>query len=93
MTPTIQGVTVLLEIFDMPTSIAFYRALGFEIVEQWGAQDDELDWVLLRLGGAELMLNTAYERDERPPASDPERGRGHDLLRHEAGLLKRSGWL
>jgi len=33
----------------MPTSIAFYRALGFEVVEHWGARDGEFDWVRLRL--------------------------------------------
>jgi glyoxylase I family protein len=77
MSPSIRGVITLLEIFDMPTSIAFYRALGFEVVQHWGARDDEFDWVLLRLGGAELMLNTAYEGDERPPTPDPGRVRGH----------------
>ena len=61
----------------MPTSIAFYRALGFEIVARWGAQDGEIDWVRLRLGGAELMLNTAYDGDERPLTPDPGRVRGH----------------
>jgi glyoxylase I family protein len=76
MVPTLQGVTVLLEIFDMPTSIAFYRALGFEVVQHW-PRDDEFDWAPLRLGGAELMLNTAYERDERPPTPDSGRVSGH----------------
>jgi glyoxylase I family protein len=61
----------------MPTSIAFYRSLGFEVVEHWGVRDGEFDWVRLRLGGAELMLNTAYDRGERPPTPDPGRVRGH----------------
>jgi len=77
MTPDVRGVVALLGCFDIPTSVAFYRALGFEVVEQWGARDGELDWVRLRLGGAELMLNTAYERGERPPAPDLDRIRGH----------------
>ncbi len=77
MTPDVRGVVALLECFDMPTSIAFYRALGFEVVEHWGARDGEFDWVRLRLGGAELMLNTAYDGGERPPAPDPGRVRGH----------------
>lgn len=32
---------------------------------------------MLRLGDATLMLNTAYEDGERPPAPDPPRVRGH----------------
>jgi catechol 2,3-dioxygenase-like lactoylglutathione lyase family enzyme len=70
-------VTALLEVFDMPASVAFYRALGCEVVQHWGEREAEWDWVLLRLGNAELMLNTAYERDERPAAPDPGRARGH----------------
>ena len=77
MTPDVRSVVALLECFDMPASIAFYRALGFEIVERWGARDGEIDWVRLRLGGAELMLNTAYDGGERPPVPDPGRVMGH----------------
>ena len=77
MTPDVRGVVALLECFDMATSIAFYRALGFEVVDHWGARKGEIDWVRLRLGGAELMLNTAYDEDERPPMPDPGRVRGH----------------
>ena len=77
MTPDVRGVVALLECFDMPASIAFYRALGCEIVAQWGARDGDVDWVRLRLGGAELMLNSAYDGGERPPAPDPGRVRGH----------------
>jgi uncharacterized glyoxalase superfamily protein PhnB len=61
----------------MPTSVAFYHALGFEVIEHWGARDGGLDWVRLRLGGAELMLNSAYDGGERPPAPDAGRVRGH----------------
>lgn len=62
----------LIQVFDMPTALAFYcGVLGFEAVE--GAPD----WQLLRLGGAWLMLNTAYEADERPPAPDPARVAAH----------------
>ncbi len=77
--PVIRGVTVLLEVFDMPTSLAFYRALGCEVVQHWGEGDHEADWdwVFLRLGDAELMLNTAYELDQRPVAPDPLRAKGH----------------
>ena len=75
----VRSVTTLLEIFDMSTSLAFYRALGCEVEMHWGEQEDESkwDWVLLRLGGAALMLNTRYEHDTRPPAPEPERVKGH----------------
>jgi glyoxylase I family protein len=69
----IEKVTPLLEVFDLPASMAFYRdRLGFDLV----AGDDSW-WAMLQLGGATLMLNTAYERDERPPSPDPARVRGH----------------
>jgi len=61
----------------MPASIAFYRALGAEVLQHWGEREDEWDWVLLKLGDAELMLNTAYDRDQRPAAPDPGRVKGH----------------
>ena len=64
----------------MPTSIAFYRdALGFEIVESdaVGEATDDCDWAWLRLGGANLMLNTAYEKPYRPEQSDPSRVKAH----------------
>ncbi len=69
----VEGVCPLLVIFDMPTSIAFYRdTLGFEVVAT-SQPGDDFDWALLQLGGAELMLNTAYEKHQRPPAPDPGR--------------------
>ena len=67
----------LLQVFDMPASLSFYRdKLGFELVQASGPGDD-FDWGWLRLGGADLMLNTAYERDDRPAAPDPGRAAGH----------------
>jgi catechol 2,3-dioxygenase-like lactoylglutathione lyase family enzyme len=57
----------------MPTSIKFYRdVLGFEVV-QTSQAGNEFGWALLRLNNAELMLNTAYEDDARPPKADPAR--------------------
>ena len=75
MKPKLEGFAPLLQVFDMPASIAFYRdVLGFEIVETSPARGpDDFDWVWLRLDGIELMLNTAYETDTRPPAPDPAR--------------------
>lgn len=73
----VRETTTLLEVFDMPTSIAFYRdLLGFEIIQSWGPQD-RLDWAMLKLGGATIMLNAAYENDERPPTADLARAKGH----------------
>ena len=72
-----QGLTPLIEVFDMPTSVGFYRdVIGFEVVMQ-SRPGDDFDWGLLRMGGAELMLNTAYERDERPAVPNPARWAGH----------------
>jgi len=73
----------LLQVFDMPISIAFYRdVLGFEVVAT--SRPEQFGWALLRLNGVELMLNTAYEDDSRPakpdPAGSPPR-RYRDLLR------------
>ena len=45
------GMAPLLEVFDMPTSIAFYRdKLGFKITGDSG-QGDKSGWVMLELGG------------------------------------------
>ena len=73
MSIQVHGVCALLQVFDMPTSLRFYRdVLGFEIVQSSG-DTDTADWVWIRLGGADLMLNTAFEADERP--DKPEIGR------------------
>ncbi len=67
----VEGVCTLLEVFDMPAPVAFYRdVLGFEIV-MTSQPGDDFNWGLLRLGSAELMLNTLYEKHIRPPAPDP----------------------
>ena len=74
----IRGMAPLLQVFDMPASIAFYRdVLRFDVVTTSKPQGEHFDWALLRLKGVELMLNTAYEKDERPPAPDPARIAAH----------------
>jgi catechol 2,3-dioxygenase-like lactoylglutathione lyase family enzyme len=61
----------------MPVAIGFYRdVLGFEIVQASGEGDD-VDWVLLKLNSIELMLNTAYEKPDRPPEPDGQRIAAH----------------
>ena len=73
----VRDLTPLIQVFDMPTSLAFYRdILGFEVVAQ-SAPGDDFDWGLLKLGPATLMLNTAHERDARPSAPDPARRAAH----------------
>ena len=62
----VRGLAPLLEIFDMPTSISFYRdALGFNVVSTSRTGTD-FSWARLSLNGVEIMLNTAYEAAERP---------------------------
>ena len=74
----IRGMAPLLQVFDMPTSIAFYCGmLGFEVATT-SEPGPKFDWALLRLNGVELMLNTAYERDKRPPAPVRARIAAHD---------------
>src|SRR5258708_4969648 len=73
----IEGLAPLLQVFDMPASVEFYRdILGFEVVLPKSDSDD-VDWVLLRLNNSELMLNSAYEKPNRPPAPDPARIAAH----------------
>jgi glyoxylase I family protein len=68
------GFAPLIQVYDMPTSVAFYRdILGFEVAGTSPARGpDDFDWGLLRRDGIELMLNTAYEAPERPPQPDPD---------------------
>lgn len=73
----------MVHVADMPAAVAFYEALGAEV--QNGSRDG--DWVLLRVGGAEIGLLA------HPP--NPEQGEGAvelnfavegGLERLEAGL-------
>ena len=77
----VQGLCPLLGVYDMPASIAFYcGVLGFEVVTTSPPLPPPYlyHWALLRLGDAELMLNTAYEtNDERPPVRDPQSTAAH----------------
>ncbi|HMD77601.1 MAG TPA: VOC family protein [Terracidiphilus sp.] len=75
-----QGLCPLIQVYDMPTSLRFYRdLLGFEIYSSSApSTPDNSGWVSLKRNGAELMLNTAYDADSRPAAPDPTRLAGHD---------------
>lgn len=72
-----QGLAPLLQVFDMPASLCFYRDwLGFTVVAQ-SSPGDTCNWCLLRYENAELMLNTAYESAHRPAQPDPARIAAH----------------
>jgi len=77
ITKQIQGLAPLLQVFDMPVALGFYRdVLGFEVLQASGEGDD-VDWVLLKLNSIELMLNTAYEKSNRPADPDEQRIAAH----------------
>lgn len=75
----IRGMTPLLEVFDMPVSLQFYcEVLGFKIVQtDANTVAPNHNWVWLRWNHVDLMLNTAYEYDKRPPAADAHRIASH----------------
>jgi glyoxylase I family protein len=69
----VRAPTPLLSVYDMPTSVRFYRdILGFEVAMSSPPMDEVMfHWCLLRLGGAELMLNTECEFNSERPAQRP----------------------
>ena len=78
MTHEVAGFVPLIQVFDMPTSVAFYRdILGFEVIAQ-SEPGDNFDWGMLKRDRMILMLNTAYEKDNRPAMPDPARLAAHD---------------
>jgi catechol 2,3-dioxygenase-like lactoylglutathione lyase family enzyme len=79
MSVSIQGMVPLLQVFDMPRAVAFYRDIfGFAVASTSAPRGrDDFDWCLLRRDGVELMLNTAYEADHRPGTPEPARVATH----------------
>jgi len=75
----------LLQVFDMPKSISFYRdLLGFEVtsaVTEDGKPTpdiaDDFQWAMLKLNDMEIMLNTAYEPTKRPDEPEAKRIEAH----------------
>jgi catechol 2,3-dioxygenase-like lactoylglutathione lyase family enzyme len=53
----VRGLTPLLQVYDMPTSVRFYRdLLGFEVTTTSPMLgEDRFHWVLLRLGVVVLL--------------------------------------
>ena len=81
------SMTPLLQVFDMPRAVAFYTGkLGFEVVQHSPEVETSegrfFHWCILRRDGAQLMLNTAYDGNERPPERDDAcwAGHGHTVL-------------
>jgi glyoxylase I family protein len=77
----VQGVAPMLQVFDMPRSIRFYRdLLGFKVTGSSKAKSsnpDDVDWVMLELSNATIMLNTAYDPGDVPAQPDAGRWSGH----------------
>ena len=77
----VQGVAPLVQVFDMPRSIHFYRdLLGFKITgrsKEKSRDPDDVDWAMLQLSSATIMLNTAYDPEEVPAQPDSSRWSGH----------------
>ena len=78
MNSEIKSMTPLLQVFDMPRALGFYRdILGFEVAADSG-NGDESSWVWLRRDEINLMLNDQYEPGHVPDAPPAERVRWHD---------------
>ena len=77
----VNGVAPLVQVFDMPKSIRFYRdLLGFTLTgksEPFSDNPDDVGWCMLQLGPATIMLNTAYDPGDVPPGPDAARWSGH----------------
>ena len=78
----VRGVCPYFEVYDMPASLRFYvDQLGFSMIghsPHLGGDPYRYHWVWLRLGTAEVMLNTCYEfEDERPTREEHLRLRQH----------------
>lgn len=81
MTIEMRGNCPLLQVYDMPTSIRFYRdVLGFEVHDNAKpVATNDFGWCWLKHGdGTEMMLNTAYDYGERPEHPDPVRIAAHE---------------
>ena len=81
MPPQINSLCPLIQVFDMVESLGLYcEVVGFEVHRQAPWLDvpyRHCNWVWLKRGEAELMLNTAYEADERPASRDTARVEAH----------------
>jgi catechol 2,3-dioxygenase-like lactoylglutathione lyase family enzyme len=73
----LRGIVTLIEVHNVPRSVAFYsEALGFE-VHQSAGEGDYIGWAWLKCGTVDLMLNAMFEKDEQPVPVDPARVLAH----------------
>src|SRR5437763_1631965 len=77
----VTGLAPLLQVFDMRVAIRFYRdVLGFAVTgtsPALSSDPDHVNWCMLDLNGATVMLNTAYDPEDQPASPDPARWHGH----------------
>lgn len=74
----LKGMAPLLQVYDVPTSIRFYRdILEFKVTQSSGTGDD-VDWAMLERGDTCIMLNTRYEKPDRPANRDEARQSIHE---------------
>jgi catechol 2,3-dioxygenase-like lactoylglutathione lyase family enzyme len=69
--PRLTGICTLIQVFDMHESVAFYcDRLGFTLKQR----SPQFGWAWLERedDDIELMLNTAWEDDERPATRPPD---------------------
>jgi glyoxylase I family protein len=77
MSIQISYLTPLIQVFDMPRSLRFYRdILGFTVHMDSGNGDDS-SWVWITKDGTHLMLNDQYEPGHVPAAPPDERVKWH----------------
>jgi glyoxylase I family protein len=68
---SIAGMTPLLQVYDMPEALAFYKdVLGFRVVaaspKVVAPEGTFSHWMALERDGRRIMLNTAYDEGQRP---------------------------
>ena len=77
----VSGIAPLLSVFHMPTAIRFYRdVLGFRVTGSSPAlseDPDHVNWAMLELNDATVMLNTAYDPEDQPATKDETRWSTH----------------
>lgn len=76
MMSNLKGMAPLLQVHDMSVALEFYLKLGFEVIDA-APSLEHCEWCLLRVNELELMLNTIYEKDERPLERDLLRNAHH----------------
>ncbi|HEX6279845.1 MAG TPA: VOC family protein [Pyrinomonadaceae bacterium] len=77
MSIELRYLTPLIQVFNMPRSLAFYRdLLGFEVVSDSGDGDDS-SWVWIKKNDCHLMLNDQYEPGSVPDSPPGARNEWH----------------